>query len=86
LNIQPSAASLNTWPKEPQAAFAAHFAGQIKTGIPMQAMEDEAEESLSNTRRRSRFARTVELTASKQNSPTPEPIAICGNAWNNSYG
>ncbi|MBN4053213.1 SDR family NAD(P)-dependent oxidoreductase, partial [bacterium AH-315-L15] len=64
--------------EEHQDVFASRFAVHTKDETPVQAMEDEAEESLSSNRRRSRFAKTVVLPASKSDPSVPEPIAIVG--------
>jgi polyketide synthase PksN len=64
--------------KEYQTVFAAQFAVQPRVELSEKAMEAEGEESPSNKRRRSRFAKMVALSATKSHASTPEPIAIVG--------
>jgi polyketide synthase PksN len=64
--------------KEHQAVFAAKFAARTGVNLSVRALEDERGEILTGQKQRSRFARTVALTAAKPALTVPEPVAIVG--------
>jgi len=65
--------------KEYQAVFAAQFAVHTKVETPVQIIqENDEEEKTFNSRRRSRFVKTVALPVVASVTSVPEPIAIVG--------